>query len=182
MKLKNGNKARSLETGKREVTMIFKAKQENSGNYRSVSLISTYSKIMQFTLRESHGNRDLDTRNRTDAERWQSSKGATRGHLYSRPGKCLGTLRRKWQRRWSISGACSGQSGRDHDGLHPSWGHLPVWWIMKQAAADFGKLIALNAATWLRNTFTWGAPGHFQVSKVFKVCSSILHSCPAPCY
>lgn len=69
MKLKNGNKARSLETGKREVTMIFKAKQENSGNYRSVSLISTYSKIMQFTLRESHGNRDLDTRNRTDAER-----------------------------------------------------------------------------------------------------------------
>lgn len=31
--------------------------------------------------------------------------------------------------------------------LAPSWGHLPVWWAVKQAAADFGKLIALNAAT-----------------------------------
>lgn len=53
-------------------------------------------------------------------QRWQNSKGATRGHLYSRSRRSLVTLRRRWQRRWSISGACSGQSGKDHGGLHPA--------------------------------------------------------------
>lgn len=61
---------------------------------------------MQCALKESHGNRNLDTRSRSMdwPERWQSCKGATRGHLYSRPRRSLGTLRRRRQRRWSVSG------------------------------------------------------------------------------
>lgn len=83
-----------------------------------------------------------------DPERWQSSMGATRGHLCSSPRRWFSSFEKGVAEK-SISGVPSGPARQGPQWYVPDWGQLASWWAMKWAAADIGKPIALNAATWL---------------------------------
>lgn len=108
-------------------------------------------------------------------ERWWSSTGATRGHLCSSPRRWFSDFKKRVAEEKSISGACSGPARQGPRWYAPGWGHLAIWWAMKWAAADAGKPIALNAATWL-SLLPEKPPG---ISRCLKPSPSEAASCTA---
>jgi len=87
------------------------------------------------------------------------------------PGRGVETPRSRWQRSRASLGPAMSQRDRDGGGMR-----LPIWWAMAWAAADVGKPIASNAATW----WSLSPQRRFQVSEAFTIrrCPWLVVSAP----